>query len=155
MKLVDWILGKRKGSGCWVVANENKIIDMVEGWQDINVQKGLMVNYKWIDGQGHSFITGRGCEQGYKEGMPVYFHNVGQVFGERTQGRIGSEFLDQIIESKIGVQMIKGMIEIQEREDGFNFPFKILIIAVACIIGFIILWNTGILQGVISDITPK
>lgn len=150
MKLLDKLLGQTSIS-CYVLAKETIQIDLLPGKQKLNVENAIEIQYKWLDNQYHTFIVSKDSIIGTKNGIPVYSHNVGEVFGNNTNGHIGSEYLNTIIESQIGTQMIKGLIEIQDDEK-FRFPLKETIIVVGILIGILILWKSGILDRLIFSL---
>lgn len=175
MRLLDKIFGKKEpeGSPCWVLGKEANIIDIVPGIIGTNLDDGIEISYTWVDNTKHKYLESQYNYIGVRgrTGLPVYTHDVGQLFGEGLtkemvdafneslikDGKqplpcIGSEYYQSISASNIGSQMITTLEEFQE---GSNIPWKIILIAGGVIIVAVVLWQTGIVQSLLGSVSQS
>jgi len=137
---------------CWIIAKESDIIDICRGKITTNIDEGIEIEYEWKDKTNHTFIAGQSDNIGLYKKEPLFQHNVGSLFVANEKSLIGSEYLNMIVKSDIGTQMLRGLEELREES---SLPWKKIIILAGVAVLIFYLWKTGWLSNVLSDIFPN
>ena len=151
MKLLDKIFGKKEtGFPCWVLANQSDDMMLRPALIKTSLDQVIELEYEWIDGSRHTYITGKDEYRTKIENKPVYIHkNIGSCFSDNRESNISSEYFNKIVASNIGSQMLNTLEEFQE---GTKIPWKWILIISGVIILGVVLWQTGILQSLFDSL---
>lgn len=150
-----FLTGKKKqGSPCWVLAKGSGIRKILPGLIGINVEKAVEITYKAMDNTWHSFIEDQDNFIDTIDGVPLFAHDVGNLFGPGiTDSTVGSEYFYMIISRNVGVRSIEVMERVMDESKPLPWV-KIAIVAVAAL-AIIYLWQAGWITSVLGDIVPQ
>lgn len=152
MSIKEMLFGKKPtGSPVRVMGESENEIDIVNGLVIIRKEGGITISYRWIDGTEHDYITDK-KPIGRNQGLPLYAHNVGEIYQTTTPHLITSEYWNSINNSHIGTQITTDTKEL--REGGIDIPWKKILIIGGVLIIMIVLWQNGFIQRIIKDVVP-
>ncbi len=151
MSIKDSLFGKKTiGKPVRVIGKSENDIEIVDGLVIIRKEGGVVISYRWIDETSHDYITRGNSFIGYNRGLPLFPHNVGEIYQTTTPSLITSEYWNSINNSHIGSQITTDTKEL--REGGLNLPWKMILIVGGVILIFAVLWNNGFIQRLYNEI---
>ncbi len=151
MSIKDKLFGKKTiGKSVRIIAKSENDLDIVDGNVIIRKEGGVVISYQWIDGTKHDYITRGNSFIGYNRGLPLFAHNVGEIYQTTTPALITSEYWNSINNSHIGSQITTDTKEL--REGGINLPWKMILIVGGVVIILAVLWNNGFIQRLYNEI---
>ncbi len=139
------------GTPCYVFGVEANQKAIVPARILENVADGIRLTCRWSDNTEHSWIEVQNAYVSAPDGKPIFFWNVGNIFGAGIENfGVGSEYLHAILESNIGGGLARTLKELQLEAEK-SLPWKTYIIWGAIAIGLIMLWQSGFIQNILPD----
>lgn len=151
--ILDFCFGYHEAENCYVIVEAGGTktqvpAKIVNEWKD-----SIKIRYLWINDEFHSFIDREQSILFYFNGLPVYLHNLGNLFGEysglKLDNEISSQYYDQISNSSIVSRTISA---IEDWDEGGGFPWKWVGIIGGGAILIYILWKAGIIPSLLESV---
>jgi len=118
-----------------------------------HVHAAANVTYDWIDRTEHTFIVDANEIIGTTRGLSVYPHNVGSLYAANVSNSfIDSDFYNKILKADLGKHVLHYIEDYVQAE---NMPWLKYAIWAAVAVGVLVLWKTGVLAQVWSEINPN
>lgn len=152
--LFGWLLSPRQmGVPCWVMGKEANRLAVVPGRIVINVDQAVDIRYLWLDNTAHAFVADQKDFVGEIDGIPLFLHNVGELFPPGKDVGVGSELWYKILVSSADIKIATAYEDYRDRQR--SFPWKMMLILGGAAIAIIYLWQSGFIDQFLRGIVNQ
>jgi len=151
--LFGWGLPDELGVPCWVMGKEANRVRIVPGRIIINVDQAVDIRYLWVDNSYHAYVAHQDDYVDAINRVPLFLHNVGELFPPGKDVGVGSELWHKILVTSANVKIATAYEDYREGQEGLPW-FKIILYVGGAVL-LIYLFKTGFIQQLLDGLTNQ